>query len=261
MRVNEAAHWYPSRAAAPRFLGALFERVRQLVPQHLGGLPLHGALSEKVAQFKYTDGDRFERHVDGLFPGQGANARADGVDEWLGVSSGLSMLIYLCGPEDGLVGGQTRLWSADGSRSVDVTPRKGRALGTQLLLSCGRFLKPRGEDFLAGARSEQFRICAQLLVLAPQCRLALAAPRRAPLASAAGLKRAHVLALRLYTLGHEGLHRLVNDPLRKRTRPHPFPATVGFVTEALKKLRAGALPSAVVDLGCAPSGECHQCTS
>lgn len=129
MRVNMAAHWYPSHAAAPKFLGSLFERFRHLVPPTLGGLPLYGALSEKVAQFKYADGDRFERHVDGLFPGQGCNARGDGVDTWTGVQGGMSVLLYLNdGPSDGLVGGETRLWTADGSRFVDVTPRKGRAL-------------------------------------------------------------------------------------------------------------------------------------
>jgi len=129
MRVNYAAHWYPSHAAAPRFLGPLMQRFRHLVPPSLGGQPLFDRLSEKIAQFKYTDGDRFNRHVDGLFPGQGANERGDGVEAWNGVSSGMSVLFYLNdGPTDGLVGGETRLWTADGSRFVDVTPRKGRAL-------------------------------------------------------------------------------------------------------------------------------------
>jgi hypothetical protein len=129
MRVNMAAHWYPAHAAAPSFLGPLLERFRQLVPATLGGLPLYSRLSEKVAQFKYNRGDHFNRHVDGLFPGQGCNARGDGVDAWSGVQSGMSILLYLNdAPTDGLVGGETRLWSADGRSHVDVTPRKGRAL-------------------------------------------------------------------------------------------------------------------------------------
>jgi len=129
MRINEAAHWYPSHALAPRFFGALFDRFRSLVPPTLDGLPLHHRLSEKIAQFKYGDGDRFNRHVDGLFPGQGANEAGDGVDEWTGVVSGMSILFYLNdGPNDGLIGGETRLWSADASKYVDVTPAKGRAL-------------------------------------------------------------------------------------------------------------------------------------
>ena len=67
--------------------------------------------------------------MDGLFPGQGANASGDGVEEWNGVQSGMSVLFYCNdGENDGLVGGETRLWSADGSHHVDVVPRKGRAL-------------------------------------------------------------------------------------------------------------------------------------
>jgi hypothetical protein len=129
MRVNMAAHWYPTYTSAPRLLGPLFERIRHLAPPTLGGKPLYEGLSQKIAQFKYGDGDRFTQHVDGLFPGQGVNAGDDGIDEWVGVSSGMSVLFYLNdGPTDGLVGGETRLWSADAKHFVDVTPRKGRAL-------------------------------------------------------------------------------------------------------------------------------------
>lgn len=129
MRINQAAHWYPSHEEAPKFLGSLFDRFRHLVPEILDDMPLHDRLSEKVAQFKYDQGDEFKRHIDGLFPGQGANQEGNGVDEWVGVVSGMSMLFYLNDYEsDGLVGGQTRLWSADGSKHFDVVPRKGRVL-------------------------------------------------------------------------------------------------------------------------------------
>ena len=85
-------------------------RIRPLVPQTLNGLPLYERLSEKVAQFKYDTGDEFKRHVDGLFPGQGRNAAGNGIDEWIGVESGLSMLLYLNDhAHNGLVGGETRL--------------------------------------------------------------------------------------------------------------------------------------------------------
>lgn len=127
MRVNEAAHWYPPHGSA--FLPSIFSRFQHLVPETLGGLQLYPKLSEKVAQFKYEKGDRFNRHVDGLFPGQGANPKGDGVDEWNGVVSGMSMLFFLNDKEnDGLEGGSTRLWTADGSRFVDVNPKKGRVL-------------------------------------------------------------------------------------------------------------------------------------
>lgn len=132
MRVNEAAHWYPPFGS--QFLPSLYDRFCHLVPPTLPDdngkdMPLYHKLSEKVAQFKYTKGDHFNRHIDGLFPGQGANAQGDGVDEWLGVVSGMSMLFYLNDQEnDGLEGGETRLWSANGSKFVDVVPRKGRVL-------------------------------------------------------------------------------------------------------------------------------------
>eukprot|EP00547_Thalassionema_nitzschioides_P006149 CAMPEP_0194217068 /NCGR_PEP_ID=MMETSP0156-20130528/20256_1 /TAXON_ID=33649 /ORGANISM="Thalassionema nitzschioides, Strain L26-B" /LENGTH=296 /DNA_ID=CAMNT_0038945997 /DNA_START=101 /DNA_END=991 /DNA_ORIENTATION=+ len=130
MRINEAAHWYPSHTLAPKLLGAIYERIRPLVPDRLDGrLPLHPRLSEKVAHFKYNQGDQFHRHTDGLFPGQGANEEGTGVDEWIGVISGFSMLFYLNDKEnDGLMGGETRLWEKDGSRYVDVNPKKGRVL-------------------------------------------------------------------------------------------------------------------------------------
>ena len=119
----------PSREEAPLFLGKIFQRIQALVPPTLDGMPLYEELSEKIAQFKYNQGDEFKRHVDGLFPGQGVNASGDGVDEWTGVVSGMSMLFYLNDyTTDGLMGGETRLWSADGRQYKDITPVKGRVL-------------------------------------------------------------------------------------------------------------------------------------
>lgn len=128
MRLNMAAHWYMSRSAAPAFFGPLFDRISHLIPPTLGGLPLHSALSEKIAHFKYGDGDRFYPHTDGEYPGQGCNVAGDGVDQWPGVQTGMSILIYLNDASDGFVGGETRLWTADRSRFIDVQPCKGRGL-------------------------------------------------------------------------------------------------------------------------------------
>ena len=61
-----------------------------------------------------------------------------------------------------------------------------------------------------------------------------------PVAAAAGLKRAHVLALRLYTTS---MHRSINRPLHEGcspSRPHPYPATVALICDALQKLRSAA---------------------
>ena len=56
----------------------------------------------------------------------------------------------------------------------------------------------------------------------------------------AGLKRAHVIALRLYTTA---AYKEINNPLRDRSRfadnrPHPLAATVKFISDGIKKLRA-----------------------
>jgi len=58
-----------------------------------------------------------------------------------------------------------------------------------------------------------------------------------PDAAAAELSRAHVLALRLYTTA---AFRPLNQPLRfpKEGEPHPFPATIAFISDGIKKLRA-----------------------
>ena len=59
---------------------------------------------------------------------------------------------------------------------------------------------------------------------------------RHPNAVAAGLKRAHVLALRLYS---GGVYRTINAALRNGCsldRPHPYPACVALLAEAIEKL-------------------------
>ena len=45
---------------------------------------------------------------------------------------------------------------------------------------------------------------------------------------------AHVVALRYYT---SPAFASLNDPLRSGRTPHPFPATVAFVDEGIRKLR------------------------
>jgi hypothetical protein len=51
----------------------------------------------------------------------------------------------------------------------------------------------------------------------------------------ATLAAAHVLALRAYT---SSAHQFINSPSRKRTKPHPFRATVYYINQALGKLRS-----------------------
>ena len=63
----------------------------------------------------------------------------------------------------------------------------------------------------------------------------------------AKLEPAHVAALRIYTMA---AFKIVNGPLRHPwgDRSHPFPVTVSFLADAIKKLRAVAANSANAQL-------------
>ena len=138
MRQNYAAHWFATEQTAALFLEPMFARFQHLLPTELDGEPLHPRLSHRLAHYKYSSGDVFNVHTDGSWPGQQVNARGDGISEWHGVASKLSMLLYLSDVDDGVQGGDTRLYRADYSRpraalpgegdAVDVAPRKGSAL-------------------------------------------------------------------------------------------------------------------------------------
>lgn len=124
MRMNKSVHWVADEA----LLGPVFERIRYLLPPEIDGLPLHGRLSHRINMYRYDDQDVFNRHIDGDWPGYGLDEERRDMLEWRGgLRSCLSMLLYLNGADDGVVGGQTRLLGRDG-RWTDVTPVKGAAL-------------------------------------------------------------------------------------------------------------------------------------
>ena len=134
MRVNQAAHWFPSQQIIQDgFLTDIYHRLEPFLPSTVTNngqtLSLYPKLSQKVAQFKYDKGDEFKPHVDGLFPGQGSNVSGNDIEEWPGIVSGYSLLFFLNDSEkDGLEGGATRVWSADRSQNFDIQPKKGRVL-------------------------------------------------------------------------------------------------------------------------------------
>ena len=73
-------------------------------------------------------------------------------------------------------------------------------------------------------------------------------------AADAGLKRPHVIALRLYTAS---VHRTINKHLLdgcSPERPHPYPATVAYICDALKRLRGAAEQQARADAKAAATG-------
>ena len=124
MRMNKSVHWVADRPT----MQALFERMAPLLPPDIHGRPLVPRLSERINMYRYDDGDVFNRHTDGDWPGYSLSADRRRLQEWsLPARSGLTMLLYLNGPEEGVQGGHTRLYRRDG-QAVDITPSKGSAL-------------------------------------------------------------------------------------------------------------------------------------
>jgi hypothetical protein len=123
MRMNKAVHWVADEA----LLGPVMQRLVPLLPPAIDGMVLHGQLSHRLNLYRYDDGDVFNQHVDGDWPGFGLDAERRHMLTWPGLRSALTMIVYLNGPEDGVQGGHTLLRSPRGDW-VDVVPRKGSAL-------------------------------------------------------------------------------------------------------------------------------------
>lgn len=128
MRQNKASHWIADESTAEAFLAPLFSRIEHLLPKEVDGGSLHAGLSHRVAHYKYDQGDVFNRHTDGCWPGQSVSEDGAGIQEWTGVESKLSMLLYLSDEEDGVAGGKTRLFRFDNGEPIDVAPKTGSAL-------------------------------------------------------------------------------------------------------------------------------------
>lgn len=124
MRINKSVHWVTDL----EFLGPVFARMASLLPTTIDGMTLHPRLSERLNMYRYDDGDVFNRHTDGDWPGFSLDTERCRMLQWPAhLRSCLTMLLYLNGPEDGVQGGATRLYRPDGS-SHDVQPAKGSAL-------------------------------------------------------------------------------------------------------------------------------------
>lgn len=124
MRMNKSVHWVADRG----MLEAVMGRMVALLPDSVDGRRLVPRLSERLNMYRYDDGDVFNRHTDGDWPGYSLREDRRGMLEWASsIRSCLTMLLYLNGPQDGVQGGNTRLYRRDGTY-VDVTPAKGSAL-------------------------------------------------------------------------------------------------------------------------------------
>lgn len=123
MRRNKTVHWIaPANAMAE-----LHRRIAPHVPQMLDGRALSPRLSQRMNMYRYDTGDEFNLHIDGDWPGFGLSADGTRMVQWSGTQSMLTMLLYLNGAEDGIVGGETVLFDR-GAAQASITPRTGRAL-------------------------------------------------------------------------------------------------------------------------------------
>lgn len=124
MRLNKTVHW----VADADLTGPMFARIAHLLPTDLAGEPLFPAFSRRLNMYRYDANDVFNRHTDGNWPGYSLSADRSSMEEWSpGLRSGLTMLLYLNGPAEGVAGGSTRLFGLNGLR-MDVAPVKGSAL-------------------------------------------------------------------------------------------------------------------------------------
>jgi hypothetical protein len=123
MRLNKSVHWI----APESVLQSIFERIKTLLPQSIDGRNLTPRLSCRLNVYKYEQGDVFNRHIDGDWPGYGLSLDGSEMVQWEDTHSCLSMLLYLNGRDDGVQGGSTRIFGRQGS-VVDVEPCKGDAL-------------------------------------------------------------------------------------------------------------------------------------
>jgi hypothetical protein len=123
MRQNTTVHWM----AHPRDVEILFSRIEEFVPPEIENRQSMGALSHRFNTYRYTAGQQFRPHLDGDWPGFSVNSRTHTLEYWKKGRSMLSMLLYLNGREEGVVGGDTLL--LDGQTVMRrVNPVCGRAL-------------------------------------------------------------------------------------------------------------------------------------
>lgn len=123
MRMNKSVHWIGDE----QMFGPLMNRIKALLPPEIDGAKLHSQLSHRINVYRYDDGDVFNQHIDGDWPGYGLDSSRQMMLEWPHLRSCLTMILYLNDPSDGVVGGNTRLRSLNGNW-IDVTPKKGSAL-------------------------------------------------------------------------------------------------------------------------------------
>lgn len=113
---------------------ALFERVRPSLPAQAAGAPLLG-LNRRWRLYRYEEGNKYRKHVDGAWPASGARTLPSGAEEYVydvhggGARSHFTFIVYL---NDEFEGGATTFFVPKGAKegtleSRPVRPRTGSA--------------------------------------------------------------------------------------------------------------------------------------
>lgn len=150
MRQNTTVHWLACASDVERIFG----RIAKLLPAQIEGRRLMDTLSHRFNTYRYTKGQQFRPHIDGDWPGYGLDKSGEGMDVWTEGLSMLSMLLYLNGSEEGVVGGETLLFDGQNIRHR-VEPKAGRALffrhglHTESVMHAGDILQSEQPKYVA----------------------------------------------------------------------------------------------------------------
>lgn len=146
MRMNQSVHWL---CEAP-ILNTIYHRIHHLLPQEIEGCSLHSRLSQRINFYKYQQGDVFNKHTDGAWPGFGFDKTGQRMIQWQDAESMLTMLLYL---NDNFLGGETELFGR--RKNIDVSPVTGSALffrhgfGADSVVHSGKTITDNGNKYVA----------------------------------------------------------------------------------------------------------------
>eukprot|EP00929_Paragymnodinium_shiwhaense_P042411 TRINITY_DN21958_c1_g1_i4.p1 TRINITY_DN21958_c1_g1~~TRINITY_DN21958_c1_g1_i4.p1 ORF type:complete len:340 (+),score=23.31 TRINITY_DN21958_c1_g1_i4:93-1022(+) len=99
----------------------IFERVRDFLPNHMGGKPI--GINRRWAVIKYEPGEYMNPHIDGHVPG--TERLGDELKYAKGTRSYMTALFWLA---DDVVGGETVFTFPQGGTWVKIPPKTGAAL-------------------------------------------------------------------------------------------------------------------------------------
>ncbi|MEL6572571.1 MAG: 2OG-Fe(II) oxygenase [Pseudomonadota bacterium] len=150
MRRNKTVHWL----AGPGMMGRLFARLQAVLPPQIEHRNLTPALSHRINMYRYDDGDVFNPHIDGDWPGVGLSGDGQRMEHWPGTYSMLTMLLYLNDQDSGATGGATVLYD-HGEVAASILPKTGSALffrhgnSTESVLHAGEVVTGQNPKYVA----------------------------------------------------------------------------------------------------------------